>query len=92
MSKAETGVSPLHQGSDSDASPTRDTEKATNMTHGPIDTSFEDKREVDFMTRNGLNFKSFQRRKLPSTHVLGQVLMDIVQAPKSTVLLISTAP
>lgn len=41
-------------------SPTQDPEKSTGQT----DFIPEDRRETDFMTRNGLNLRSFQRRKL----------------------------
>lgn len=46
-------------------SPTQDPEKSTGQT----DFIPEDRRETDFMTRNGLNLRSFQRRKLADTLV-----------------------
>lgn len=65
MSKEEypQGTTPI-KGSDTEASPVRgDQEKGvghvTRADHGDLASN----REVDFMTRNGLNLKSFQRRK-----------------------------
>lgn len=62
MSKTDApGVTPVYTASD-EASPTRDSEKGATLHHGPTDTAFADNRETDFMTRNGMNLKSFQRR------------------------------
>ena len=64
MSKEEypVGSAPI-EGSDTETSPVRDTEKGVvtddRLTHhGDLPSN----REVDFMTRNGLNLKSFKPR------------------------------
>ncbi|PVH88161.1 amino acid permease [Cadophora sp. DSE1049] len=65
MSKEEypSGTMPV-KGSDTETSPVRDTEKGVvtgddRLTHhGDLPSN----REIDFMTRNGLNLRSFQKR------------------------------
>ena len=66
MSKEEypVGSAPI-KGSDTETSPIRgDAEKGAVTSDPTIHGDLPSNREVDFMTRNGLNLRSFQKRTL----------------------------
>ena len=70
-------------GSDKEALPTEDSEKGVGQTsrragHDGVPENF---REHDFMTRNGLNLRSFQKRKCDPhlQRCLAQMLTEISQ-------------
>jgi hypothetical protein len=76
-------ASPPSNGSDKEALPTHDSEKGVGQTarragHDGVPENF---REQDFMTRNGLNLRSFQKRKCdPHLQRRGaQMLIEISQ-------------
>lgn len=73
MAEKETNVTPLHYDKEALAHSPSDSEKGHERRPSAGDGSVpQNFREQDFMTRNGLNLKSFQRRELPPLLLPGE--------------------